>query len=141
MRRPHPGSTSDARAPGNGFGSTHRTGTVAWRVLRTSESPPFLLRTLNGAHRSSDSRVRPLRGTWSCKLVVKDARRASRVWADEFRTSKLDVCGHPVNHPREMRAELLRPPACKADRHTDTKQCSSQTKTILFYMIILLSGS
>ncbi len=40
------------------------------------------------------------------------------MWADEFLTSKLDVYGHPARHPRETRAEQMRPPACWAERHS-----------------------
>ncbi len=41
--------------------------------------------------------------------------KAVCVWADEFCTSKLDVYGHPVRHPRETRT--VKPPACRAERH------------------------
>ncbi len=44
-------------------------------------------------------------------------KKAVCVWADEFRTPKLDVYGHPVHHPRETRAKHLQPPACKTERH------------------------
>jgi hypothetical protein len=51
-------------------------------------------------------------------------KKAVCVWADEFRTSKLDVYGQPVVHPRETRADRLRPPPCKAERHaTDALGC------------------
>ncbi len=44
-------------------------------------------------------------------------KKAVCVWADETRTSKLDVYGHPVRHPRETCAEHTRPPACRAKHH------------------------
>ncbi len=44
-------------------------------------------------------------------------KKAVCVWADEFCTSKLDMYGHPVHHPRETRAEHTRPRACKSKSH------------------------
>ncbi len=57
--------------------STHCTGTGAWRVRRTSDSPSFFLHTTSSAHRSSDSRVRPLRGARPDKLMVEYTRQAT----------------------------------------------------------------
>ena len=53
------------------------------------------------------------------KLFDHAVRRkaAVTVWADEFRTSKLDIYGHPVIHPEETRADRLQPKPCKADVH------------------------
>ena len=44
-------------------------------------------------------------------------KKAVCVWADEFRTSRLDVYGHRVVHPPETREEHLQPAPCKAERH------------------------
>ncbi len=46
-------------------------------------------------------------------------KKAVCVWADEFRTSKLDIYGHQLIHPRETRAEHLRPAPCKARTHAE----------------------
>ncbi len=44
-------------------------------------------------------------------------KKAVCMWADEFRTYKLDVYDHPVHCPLETHAEHMRPPACQAERH------------------------
>ena len=44
-------------------------------------------------------------------------KKAVCIWADEFRTSKLDIYGRPVVHPRETRADRLQPAACRAQEH------------------------
>jgi len=44
-------------------------------------------------------------------------KKAVCVWADEFRTSKLDIYGQPVVHPPETRTDRLRPADCRAQAH------------------------
>lgn len=44
-------------------------------------------------------------------------KKAVCVWADEFRTSKLGVDGRRPVHPRETRADRIRPSPCKASAH------------------------
>jgi hypothetical protein len=49
--------------------------------------------------------------------VAVRRKKAVCVWADEFRTSQLDIFGRPVVHPPETRSDRLQKPKCKAERH------------------------
>jgi len=48
---------------------------------------------------------------------VVRTKKAVVIWADEHRTSKLDVCGRKLVHPMERRADRLRPRPCAAANH------------------------
>ncbi len=90
--------------------STHRTGTGVWCAWCTIDLPSFFQCTLSGAHRSSDSRARPLHGARHDKLMVAFALRASRVGGGlGGRTHRAWTCGtHPPTRTQ---------PSCGAPLH------------------------
>jgi hypothetical protein len=49
-------------------------------------------------------------------MALRD-KKATTVWADEFRTSKLDIYGHDSIHPPERRRDRLVPAPCKSQAH------------------------
>lgn len=67
-------------------------------------------------------------------MALRD-KKATTVWADEFRTSKLDIYGHDLIHPPERRHDRLVPAPCKSQAHGEgvpgCKHLCAQTQLLL----------